>query len=524
MKRKLLVLSLCLLMAMGLSAEDEFSSFADEGMSSFGGEDDSAPSLVFSGIADASFRYYCDGSYAAQEKPVEADPALRLNMDYSGDSVDFDAKLKLSRSILTTYPKDVLDELTIRGYFGDFVVEAGKMKVVWGKGDKLHVLDNFNANDYTDFIMPDYIDRRLAMPMLKVAYNGLSAARFELVYTPFMVADRYSSSGTWVPGQYLSMNSAISQMAETHAASDYSASSQNYSHYKASIRETYISQVMASAGLTRAVAEAYVDSTLASSVENDTKSALSAAQTTYLSSVSSGTNLYPNLYQLQYGQAGLRATGTVGSFDWGASYFVGRMKQPSINQTKLVSWVTNPSSSSSPLEYDLVQVFGLEGACALGPFNTRGELAYNMTNDTAGTDPYVHNNSIAWVWGFDVGIPLNNMSLNVQTTGTVLMAHDSIKENGSGDVDYDKNGLFSNDKIVLSLSDTYFHEKLKAEVNGVWGIERGDVIVMPKLTYTPKEGLDLSLAGMYIYAKDDNSEFSSFGKNGFLQAKVAYSF
>ena len=144
MKRKLLVLSLCLLMAMGLSAEDGLSSFvaegtssSEEGMSSFGGEDTSAPSLVFSGIADASFRYYCDGSYEAQAKPVEAEPNLLLSLDYGGDSVDFDAKLKLSRSILTTYPKDVLDELTIRGYFGDFVVEAGKMKVVWGKGYKL---------------------------------------------------------------------------------------------------------------------------------------------------------------------------------------------------------------------------------------------------------------------------------------------------------------------------------------------------------------------------------------------------
>lgn len=107
-------------------------------------------------------------------------------------------------------------------------------------------------------------------------------------------------------------------------------------------------------------------------------------------------DLYPDTQKLKYTQAGLRLTGTFGSFDWGASYYYGHYKQPSadLSATILSGKTTMPS-----LEYDWKQTFGLEAATVLGRFNLRGELAYNLTDDVAGDNPWVHNNSIAWLAG-----------------------------------------------------------------------------------------------------------------------------
>ena len=109
-----------------------------------------------------------------------------------GNGKSFSLKTSCKNRIFSVvgvyYHEDIIDELIIRGYFLDnaLTVEGGKMKIVWGKGDKLHVLDNFNADDYTDFIVPDYIDRRISTPMFRVVYSQASASALSLegVFTP----------------------------------------------------------------------------------------------------------------------------------------------------------------------------------------------------------------------------------------------------------------------------------------------------------------------------------------------------
>lgn len=472
--------------SFGFASDDSSASFGSGfGDSSFSADTSSSstPALVFSGSADVAGRLYVGSGAEAKDSPVSCVPELKLNMDYSTDKVEFQAKLKLNQTILQNYPEDVIDELIIRGFLGDFVVEAGKMKVVWGKGDKIHVLDNFNANDYLDFIYPDYIDRRLAMPMVKVAYTGMLSARFEAVYTPFMTPDRYATDGLWVPSDYTSM-----------------------------VNDVITPIVMHNAKLVGAAQGTLAQTAL--------------AQTAYLAQNSSASKYYPNTNKLKYGQFGLRATGTIGTFDWGASYFLGRMKQPSFDKSILVYNQKNSSATWEypTLDYDLVQVFGLEGATVLGPFNTRFELAYNMTKDVAGDDGAVHNNSIAWVAGFDIDLPISNLNLNFQTTGSVFTGINKIKDNGALDIDYNDDGFYSNNKIILGITDSFMHENLKTELNLVWGIERGDFIMIPKVTYTLLEGLDCTLSGMYIYSGNSNGEFTSFEDNSFIQAKLVYAF
>jgi signal peptidase I len=154
----------------------------------------------------------------------------------------------------------------------------------------------------------------------------------------------------------------------------------------------------------------------------------------------------------------------------------------------------------------------------------RFEAAYNLTDDTDGDDPSVHNNSISWVPGFDIDLPVHNVNLNVQEIGTYILKGDKIKDNGSYDVDYDADNCFSNNKLAVDISDSFMHENLKLDCQLLYGIERGDIIVLPKITYTIKTGMNVSASGMYIYAKDTDSEFYAWRNNSFVQLGVSYLF
>ena len=80
------------------------------------------------------------------------------------------------------------------------------------------VRDFFKANVFPVFPIPAYIDRRIAEPMVHLAYNAPIPLRLEAAWTPLMTPDRFSLKGAWVPPQITeikrnakaSLNEAIS--------------------------------------------------------------------------------------------------------------------------------------------------------------------------------------------------------------------------------------------------------------------------------------------------------------------------
>lgn len=455
----------------------DFGSFGDEGTSGtqggFGGFADAASSLSIGGEAGADARAWIDtddgydsATDIADRTSMENNAYLKLEFGYSGTASDVEAKLKFDQKTIRETPEDILEEATVRGYFGNLTVEGGKMKVVWGKGDKLHVLDNFNANNYTDCIFPEYIDRRLAEPMLRATYSIPNDynIRIEGVYTPLMTADRFAESGKLVPYSLVKIEDVSKSIVAALLGTEENKNN--------------IGAIMN-----------------ASSLSSD--SAL----------------LYPDTQKLRYGQAGIRLTGTVHGIDWGTSYYYGHYKQPSFNAAKLMPCIQKYIASGSIddgdsfLQYDQLQVFGLEAAAVIWKLNTRWEFAYNMTEDYDGTDSAVHNNSIAWVGGFDIDIPVHNINVNVQETGTYILKNGEIN---AGDVDYNSDGNYSRNKLVVNVSDTFLHEKLKAECTVIYGIENKEWCVQPKIEYNILDGLTFKATGAYLYSDNENGEFYNF--------------
>lgn len=472
--------------------------FGDDFGSDFGGDfGDTASSSSFAatalsvnGEAQVNFRAYVDDE-GTSGLPIDewntwVDPKGKLGLNYSNDSVSADVKFALSKDIITDYKADIIDELTLEAYLGNFVIQAGKMKVVWGKGDKLHVIDNFNANDYKDFLIPDYIDRRISEPMVRVLYNAPNDAgpftsnRFEFVWTPFMTADRYAASGRWVPTKVKGLKNHLTEFA---GKAIKKAAAQEQSIY-----------------------------------------------TTMLSNSSSlADNLYPDLYQLKYMQAGARFTTTTGSWDWGLSYYFGRDKRASFDYKNMEDYVQKYLEGTAEeddkfIDYDFLQVFGIEAAKTFGAYNFRAEAAYNLTKDVAGDDPKVHNNSLAWVFGFDRDLPVSELNINLQTQGKYILNYDEI-DDSKNSLDTEKNTYETDNKLVLNISDNLAHGKLKPEVSAIYGFEHFDLIIMPKVTWYVSDGLEFSASGMYMQSFiESRSEFGNWHNNSFVQIAAKYTF
>lgn len=504
MKRmKILAISAAAVFCASLAAAQDMD-FGDDFGSDFGSDfGDSSSSSSFSagsfsvnGEAQINFRAYVDDKdtigLPIDEWNTWVDPKGKIGLNYSNDTVSADVKFALSKDIITDYKSDIIDELTLEATFGNFVVQAGKMKVVWGKGDKLHVLDNFNANDYKDFLIPDYIDRRISEPMVRVLYNApndvgpFTSNRFELVWTPFITADRYAASGRWVPNQ-------VNELKE---------------------------------GLTEIAGEIITRQRMTAGTDSEAQ----AVYTAMLSRSSSlADNLYPDLYQLKYMQAGARFTTTTGSWDWGVSYYFGRDKRASFDFLKMGSYVGKYLEGTAGedgkfIDYDFLQVFGVEAAKTFGAYNFRAEAAYNLTQDVAGDNPRIHNNSVAWVFGFDRDLPISELNFNLQTQGKYIINHDEI-DDSKNSLDTEKSTYETDNKLVLNISDNLLHGKLKPEISAIYGFEHFDLIIMPKITWYVSDGLEFSANGMYMQSFIKNrSEFGDWHNNSFVQISAKYTF
>lgn len=521
------------------------------------------PSVTLSGEGGADARAWLDteNGYAddraniCNNTEMDSRAYAKLNVNYEGESSDTEIKLNFDSKTLKSNPEDIVEELTARGYFGNWTVEGGKMKVVWGKGDKLHVLDNFNANNYTDFIFPDYVDRRLSEVMFRVAYNvpNESNLRVEAIVTPMMTADRFATSGTLVPYAQQELTDTVTSIVK------------NNTIYA-------LNQDLSGGAIT-----------------------LSGFDAINSASSFSSDDLYENnIKSLKYAQGGAKVSGSLGSLDWGLSYYYGHYKQPSANLEKYISSITTGATSYATanqtavateyaseitakatalmtsgaaadlttaqtlayqdvvkehaaewatqgrfsvelpsLDYDRLQVFGVEFAKILWKFNCRGEFAYNLTEDVAGDNPWVKNNSLAWVGGFDIDLPIHNLNINVQETGTYILKNDKIEDGAfkAYDVDYNSDGNYCINKVVLNVSDKWINEKLSTECMVIYGIENEEWCVQPKIEYNVVDGFTVTAKGACLYSKNENGEFYNFTADStknhskaFAQLSVKYAF
>ncbi len=546
-------------------------------------------------------------------KRADAIPVFGLTVSHSSPKTELSADLQLNVRTVKDYPLDILNELTMRAYLGDCVLSAGKLKLVWGKGDMIHVLDVFNANDLTDFTIPAYIDRRIGEPMVHFAYNAPIPLRLELAWAPSMTPDRIALSGPWVPPQLYRAkqsahnhllgaindstsafslffdetklqqalhdpiskilkenipNSITIDMKDIVGKLNESALLEGITIGKKSIKK--LLENLAKQKITIPTTEIiekflppkpdgtpYTEAELKAALQGEPfltqatafiakqiADTAKKAETEFIASLKTadavigsfrfdefvkiGMNAFlPDMHNIKYGQYGIRLSGSAGPVDMAGQYYFGHYKTPSIDVDAMVANALAGKSLADCVHYDPVHIFGIDLGTAIAMFNLKSEFAYYMTGDFKGTDPAVHNNSIQWVMGFDVDIPLNNININIQNLGAWTLGFKKVKENnenGKFDMDWNTAEKSTNNKLIVNISDSWLHENLTDSLTCIWGIEHNDFVIIPKLRYRIKDELYVEGTGVYIYAANKKSEFSNWKNNHFVQASLEYRF
>ncbi|MFP4408127.1 MAG: hypothetical protein ACLFPW_06360 [Spirochaetaceae bacterium] len=447
---------------------DGFGSFGDEG-----------PTLDWGGMLRFDTRVIADYD-EPEESPIASEPEFHLDLEYSDSKSELVTNLEFRPEHLQgvenarMFAEELIDEAHLTLFYENFNLQAGYLREVWGTGDQLHVVDVLNSNDLRDFVNPDYAERRLSRPMFKLSVPVRRQGRFEAVYIPLFEPDRIPREGLWAPAEARELE-ALMDLALQEALGAPPPNDLTYGDSK----------------------------TLESAV------------------------VEPNTRTLEWGQYAARYRDSLGSIDLALIYYHGFLKQPSVTFT---------STGGSPeafgfgdriiLDYDRVNVFGLEYAGVFGGFNTRAEAAYYLTEDMEGDDPTVTNNSLQYLAGFDRDLPLSNLNVNIQGTGTYYLGSDEIEENVEErmvyDFQYDEDGDYTNHIVSVALSDSYSNETIEPEIALSYGVEHQDWYINPSIEFSLLD--DVKLFTEVAVFHGDEGYFGQYDDNDFAEVRLEYSY
>jgi hypothetical protein len=446
------------LLALPLAAQDGdggggggTGSFFEEGS---GGE--SAPTTSVGGEVELELRAFpdFDDLDAFADSPVTAVPRVSTEFTFEGSASTVVADLEYSTRLPMDSFEELIDEAYIQLFYDNLDLQAGYLKTTWGTGDGVHVVDVLNPVDFTDFINPEYAERKLAEKMVKLnVYTGPNGL-LELAYLPVLSQDRYALEGRWKPYRITALEERLS---------------------------------------------AQLPANVAESIAADAEAA-------------------PTPQTLADGQYALRYSTSLRGIDIGGIYYFGFVREPVIDIPR-----SDPTAYS--IHFDRLNLFGLEFSTVLAGFNLRAEAAYNLTEDVEGDDPLVHNNSIAYMAGFDRDLPVSNINVNIQGRGEYLLANDKVSDNGGADVDYDpgENEHYWTNTLIATVEDSYRNQTIKPSVDFFLTAETQDFVARPGVEFVLADDATVNVRGS-IFEGDEDTEFGQFDENDHLEVRFEYAF
>jgi len=219
---------------------------------------------------------------------------------------------------------------------------------------------------------------------------------------------------------------------------------------------------------------------------------------------------------LEYAQAGARFTTTVGPADFGLQYYYGRLTRPAVTMTLALP---SPVPTAINFAYNPYHQIGADWAQVLFNFNIRAELAANITGDLSGDDGSVYNPSLLWSLGFDRNI-VWGIYLNFQCNESIRLMDDKIANNPMLDIEAGTD--MTSTQIIAALSKKFLRDELETRVAVLYGIEDGDFLFIPSLTWT-RDAVSLELS-CGIFGGNKDGQFGQYSNNSFVKAALSYSF
>jgi hypothetical protein len=393
----------------------------------------------------------------------------------------------------------LLDEAYVRAFYGNLTVSGGLRKLTWGRADSFGPMDVINPLDYSDLTrMTDFPSVKISRPMLHASYGIGSFTKIEGVFLPWFEGDRFAQSmdNRWTTSQIKDMAEQLSLYAPVLSA------------VKLELPSLDLNQVK------------------------------------------------PDTTTLEYFQGGLRFTTTIGPSDFGVQYYYGYLPRPAATRNakgvavlerrlaELNAAIATGGPSPTPAQaaaiaaahsaaqdalnpgrlyhvaYNRYHQIGVDYGQVLFGFNTRAELAANITGDTAGDDGLVYNPAIVWSLGFDRDIPVVKVNVNLQVNESIRLFHNKVKGDPLFDIEAGKD--ITSTRLTLRLSRTFFRDELKLQATAIWGIEDKDCYIVPAIFWTQGD-VALEVSGG-IFAGDKDGELGQYRDNYFIKTLLSYSF
>jgi len=438
-------------------------------------------------------------------------PEGRLAVEARGTDAEGKLGFHVTRDILDNNPSSLLDEAWLRIYSGKTMLQAGLMRLTWGRADSLSVLDIVNPRDLSNLTLRDEGERKLAVPMLRLTASLGERATADFVYLPWFMGDRIATSGPWVPSALAAGTAALRAAMADELHDAYAAST-----WAAVYAQAY-SQTLTALG-SATIANVTIANTTATAAANAQVAAADAALVARASSEAAATlaNPFasPDTTGLNYGQAGLRLSTSMNGADLGIQYFYGYLTTPVFDM--------NPASIAAaggkiPVTYNPYHQLGVDMASVLAGFNIRLEAGVNLTSDTAGNDALVYNPAFVWAAGFDRAL-FAGIDLNVQAMGKVRFNHDAI----TSPLDVEYGSAVTSSRVAALLSRSFARDRVKVELLGLLGVEKQDYMLEPGVVVVFGDA-EISLRGRY-FGGDATGELGQFNEKSYVSISSKYRF
>jgi hypothetical protein len=434
-------------------------------------------------------------NFTAGTSNIEAYAAFNLSADSIGEVRDKSPKLDDP-----TYTPLILDEAYLKAYIGQVNIEAGLRKLAWGKADSPGPLDITNPMDYTDLRnITDVKTIKIARPMLHITWNAGSFSKLEGVFIPNFAGHRFAEGGRWQPSQAKNMRTTVEEEITSKAM------------------EKFMPIIISQPDLLP--------------VFSGIKDNLSFDEDFIT---------YPSNGALEYFQAGLRYTTTIGPADIGGQYFYGSLFRPSFTVSGIDAFLDDLANgilgASPPLtinpnypanlglispeiKYNRYHQIGVDYAQVLFGFNVRAEFAVHLTEDLSGDDGSVQNPFIGWSAGFDRDL-FWGVNLNIQCNETVRLLNDKIGDNPILDAEAGTNAIST--RLTIRLSKNFFRDNLESSATVIWDVENSDYYIISALVWT-EGSMSWKLSGG-IFAGKETGDLGQYWRNNYVKFGVTYSF
>ncbi|MDY0220144.1 MAG: hypothetical protein RBR67_03300 [Desulfobacterium sp.] len=342
-------------------------------------------------------------------------------------------------------------------------ITLGKKILRWGKTDQLSPVDTLNPEDFREFIVLDYEDRKIPVWManLQVKFEKFS---LEGVYMPKFEPARQDYFGT-----------------------DWSV----FSHIKQEIR--------------------------ASSLPDQLKNYVNGININETDPDDSGFN----------GEFAIRARTSLNGWDLGATYHYAWEDLPFYSNFPIKNFATDGSMDGESMIFDLadardenieisyprVHIAGLEFETTLGNFGIRGEAAWqDQQSFLTSSLTSKQSPTLFYILGADYsGV---DWYVNLQLSHNHIFDHD------------DSFLYFKKDTVSLlgEINRNLFSQWLEASLHYSITLNNDhEYYLSPRLTYTSITNLDLTF-GAHIFEGDSTSFIGRFNRNDQLFLDVTYHF